>query len=77
MVHMYGYFNHPTFCGLKQTVRHLDEMTILILGYFYPKTWLSELQVKQPKFLGCFYQLQLVFTVYFLAILQRQFALPA
>ena len=47
---------------VKTTVRYLVEMTILILGYFYPKHGLSELQVKQPKNLGWFYLL--VFTAY-------------
>ena len=37
-------------------------MTILIQGYFYPKTWLFELQVKQPLNLGRFYSF--VFLVY-------------
>ena len=30
-------------------------MTILLYDYFYPKNWLFELQVKQPKNLGHFY----------------------
>ena len=46
-------------------------MTILILGYFYPKHGSSELQVKHPKNLGCFYQL--VFTVEIQRKAQNQF----
>ena len=51
----------PLYYGLKQTLRHLVETTILIHGYFYPKTWVVWITSKQPKNLGCFYKL--VFTV--------------
>ena len=54
---------------VKQTVRYLVEMTTLILGYFYPKTWVVWITGKITQKFGLFlptgfYSVKLQFIIY-------------
>ena len=44
----------PLNYGLKQTVKHLVELTILILVYFYPKSWVFWITGKTTQKIGLF-----------------------
>ena len=52
--YLYVWLFQPLNYGLKQTVKHLVEMTILILGYFYPKTWVVWITGKITQKFGLF-----------------------